>query len=73
MLPPPMRSPRHENKTRVGWAVGGGIEHMWTRNWTIALEGLFVDLGRASHRTVCRTGPGKTTRFSNQTVIGRVR
>ena len=34
------------NKTRVGWVVGGGVEHMWTRNWTIAMEGLFVDLGR---------------------------
>jgi outer membrane immunogenic protein len=58
-----------ESKTRVGWTVGGGVEHMWTRNFTIALEGLFVDLGR---RTVTNaTEPSKTTRFSNQAFIGR--
>jgi outer membrane immunogenic protein len=60
-----------ESKTRVGWAVGGGIEHMWTRNWTIALEGLFVDLG--SKKVVHPSEPGKTTRFDNQVVIGRVK
>jgi outer membrane immunogenic protein len=63
-----------ESKTRVGWAVGGGVEHMWTRNWTVALEGLFVDLGRSSV-----TSPpvfanfSKTTKFSNQAVIGRLK
>jgi outer membrane immunogenic protein len=57
------------SKTKVGWTVGGGVEHMLNRNWTIGLEGLFVDLGK-SHVTV----PGlKTTRFSNQAVIGRVK
>jgi outer membrane immunogenic protein len=64
-----------ESKTRVGWAIGGGIEHMWTRNWTVALEGLFVDLGRSTVSTP--TFPGspfsKSTRFSNQMVIGRVK
>jgi outer membrane immunogenic protein len=58
------------NKTRVGWVVGGGVEHMWSRNWTIAMEGLFVDLGRASAPL---TGTSKTTRFSNQAVIGRLK
>jgi outer membrane immunogenic protein len=60
-----------ESKTRVGWAVGGGIEHMWTRNWTIALEGMFVDLGR---KTVNHPfDSNKTTRFDNQIVIGRAK
>ena len=61
-----------ENKTRVGWAVGGGIEHMWTRNWTIALEGMFVDLGRSKSITF-PTGPSKSTRFDHQIVTGRVK
>ena len=60
--------PKSESKTRVGWVVGGGVEHMWSRNWTIALEGLFVDLG---DKTVTTAIPAKTTKFSHQTVIGR--
>ena len=60
-----------ESKTRVGWTAGGGIEHMWSRNWTIALEGLYVDLGK---KVVVNTRDSdKTTRFSNKAVIGRVK
>jgi len=58
------------SSTKVGWTVGGGVEHMLNRNWTIGLEGLFVDLGKSSVATV---GNFKTTRFSNQAVIGRVK
>jgi outer membrane immunogenic protein len=57
------------SKTKTGWTVGGGVEHMLSRNWTIGLEGLFVDLGKSS----IDLGGGKTTRFSNQAVIGRVK
>jgi outer membrane immunogenic protein len=60
-------SQRH---TRVGWVVGGGIEHMWSRNWTWGLEGLFVDLGHSD--VTCQCGE-KTTRFSNQAIIGRLK
>jgi len=56
------------DKTKVGWTVGGGVEHMLNRNWTIGLEGLFVDLGKSTVNTF-----GKTTRFSNQAVIGRAK
>jgi opacity protein-like surface antigen len=55
----------------VGWAVGGGVEHMLNRNWTIGLEGLFVDLGR-SNLTFGQSG-NKTTRFQNTAVIGRLK
>jgi outer membrane immunogenic protein len=58
------------SKTKTGWTVGGGVEHMLNRNWTIGLEGLFVDLGRTS---VSCSECSKTTRFSNQAVIGRVK
>jgi outer membrane immunogenic protein len=60
-----------ESKTRTGWTFGGGIEHMWTRNWTVALEGLYVDLGRKAY-----THPAdatKTTRFSHQAFIARLK
>jgi outer membrane immunogenic protein len=56
------------SKTSVGWTVGGGVEHMLNRNWTIGLEGLFVDLGRSNLDT--KIGRFK---FSNQAVIGRVK
>jgi outer membrane immunogenic protein len=58
------------SKTRTGWTVGGGVEHMLSRNWTIGLEALFVDLGKSS-------GPSldfnKTSHFQNQQVIGRLK
>jgi outer membrane immunogenic protein len=60
---------KSESKTRVGWVIGGGIEHMWTRNWTVGLEGLFVDLGHST--AVSSADPLKTTKFSNQAIIGR--
>jgi outer membrane immunogenic protein len=56
------------SKTKTGWTIGGGVEHMLNRNWTIGLEGLFVDLG--SNTVGVKS---KTTRFSNQAVIGRVK
>jgi outer membrane immunogenic protein len=58
------------SKTRTGWTVGGGVEHMLSRNWTIGLEGLFVDLGK-SHVNV--TSDNKTGTFRNQAVIGRLK
>jgi len=59
---------KSESKTRVGWAVGGGVEHMWDRHWTVALEGLFVDLGNS---TVTSPNGSKSTHFANQLMIGR--
>jgi outer membrane immunogenic protein len=31
---------------RVGWTVGGGIEYGVGSNWSVKLEGLYVDLGK---------------------------
>jgi outer membrane immunogenic protein len=61
---------KSESKTRVGWTIGGGVETMFTRNWTFAIEGLFVDLGKKS---VDPFGSSKPTTFSNQAVIGRAK
>ena len=63
---------KSESKTKVGWVIGGGIEHMWTRNLTIGLEGLFVDLGNSTV-TAPSLASDKTTKFSNQAVIGRLK
>ena len=55
-------------KTKVGWVIGGGVEHMLTRNWTVGLEGLFVDLGK---NTVVNPTSGKAAAFYNHAIIGR--
>jgi outer membrane immunogenic protein len=34
-----------QNETRVGYAVGGGIEKMFSPNWTVKLEYLYLDWG----------------------------
>jgi outer membrane immunogenic protein len=49
--PDPTSATWVENSTRNGYAVGGGIEHMLTPNWTVRLEGLFVDLGEKTLST----------------------
>jgi len=40
-------SPLTGNATsNVGWTIGGGLEYALTNNWTVKLEGLYVDLER---------------------------
>ena len=31
------------NNNNIGWTVGGGIEYAFTPNWTVKLEGLYVN------------------------------
>jgi outer membrane immunogenic protein len=56
------------SRTKTGWTVGGGVEHMLNRNWTIGLEGLFVDLGRSTIDT-----DFGSLQFNNQAIIGRLK
>jgi outer membrane immunogenic protein len=35
-----------ENKTRVGWTAGVGVEHMFSPHWTARAEFRYVDLGK---------------------------
>lgn len=61
---------KSESKTRVGWAIGGGVEHiLWNSHWTVGLEGLFVDLGSST----VTNSEHKTAKFSNQAIIGRLK
>ncbi len=62
--------------TKVGWVIGGGVEHRWTRNWSFKAEALYYDLGR---ETGC--GPGQNggtggtgycTEFHHEVIVGRV-
>jgi outer membrane immunogenic protein len=61
------------NTTRAGWTVGGGIEHMFARNWTAKIEALYADFG--DWKTINVLFPGQVgpyrSRFEHQVVTVR--
>jgi outer membrane immunogenic protein len=63
-----------EQGNRSGYAVGGGIEHMFGAHWTVRLEGLYVDLGKktlgAQTTGVCDFICLPVT-FQNEAIIAR--
>jgi outer membrane immunogenic protein len=66
-----------EQTTRTGYVIGGGIEYMFSPNWTARLEGLFVDLGTKAVNPVGTCSAVGTAAscvpvtFSNETTIAR--
>jgi len=46
------------SETRLGWTLGGGIEYMLTRNWTIRAEYLHLDFGTATGAGTGNVAPG---------------
>jgi outer membrane immunogenic protein len=65
--------PFSSSSTKTGLAVGGGVEHMLSPNWTVRLEAMFIDLGHSSVSVVPSSkGSPFTATFSNQMVVGRV-
>ncbi len=59
-----------ETKARSGFIWGGGVERMFTPNWSGRIEALAVDLGNDTVTTVASTGT-YITRFTNKAVIVR--
>jgi outer membrane immunogenic protein len=59
------------SKTKTGYVVGGGMEHKLSQNWSVALEGLYVDLGTTSAQWLGNSS--KTTHFKNSAVIGQLK
>lgn len=51
-----------------GYAVGAGIEHAFTNNWSAKLEYLYVDVDRGGSRQYTSTGPAP---FRNITGVRR--
>ncbi len=49
---------------RVGYALGGGLEYEFTRDWSVKAEGIYYDLGRKDHVSIDQiagtTGVGLT-------------
>ena len=48
---PPGSSSGSFSDTRFGWTVGGGLEWMFSPNWTAKVEYLYYDLGSARYAT----------------------
>lgn len=52
---------------RDGWTVGGGIEYMWSPNWSVKAEYLFFDFGQNSLSWT--DGRGNTFNFERELQI----
>jgi outer membrane immunogenic protein len=59
------------NNTRVGYAVGAGVEYAFAPNWSIKAEYLFTDLGRNNRTYLLGTGPGFTLTGREQNHVVR--
>jgi outer membrane immunogenic protein len=58
-------------KTRSGWTVGGGIEHMFARNWTAKIEALYADFGSWTASGPNVGGLIYRTRFEHEVITVR--
>jgi outer membrane immunogenic protein len=63
-----------DDKTRLGWTAGVGVEHMFDPHWTLRGEWRYVDLG--THTAQCVNGndvcAGAHAEFSNTLMLGLV-
>ena len=46
------------NTSNTGWTVGGGVEYAVTNNWTLKVEGLYVDTGEGRKTRAFDNPPG---------------
>jgi outer membrane immunogenic protein len=64
--------------TRVGWTVGGGIEWMFTPNWTAKVEYLYMDIGDTTNTafltspTGAVVGANVTSRVTDNIIRGGI-
>jgi outer membrane immunogenic protein len=60
--------------TKCGWTIGGGFESRLQRNWSVKVEYLYVDLGRADFTAFLPTNaPPLTAAFSQKVTDNIVR
>ena len=60
------------DKTKAGWVIGGGVEHMFAPHWTGRIEARYVDFGH-SDATVCvNSATCYRGTFSNSLLMGLV-
>lgn len=55
-----------------GWVVGAGIEHAWTDNWLVRLEGFYFDLGSEDGEAVAEQIEVDTFEVDQEIWVGRI-
>jgi outer membrane immunogenic protein len=62
------------SQTKVGWTAGAGAEYALTRNWSVKLEYLYVDLAATDVQMMDPTRPGQSInyRFQHHDNIARI-
>jgi outer membrane immunogenic protein len=64
------------SETRIGWAIGGGVESKIASNWTAKVEYLHFDLGTISDTTLSKATfaawPGKPIMGVNSDITGNI-
>jgi outer membrane immunogenic protein len=52
ITPPPVQPPQipdgFANKTRTGWTLGGGVEHIFVEHWSVFIEYNYIKLSNSS-------------------------
>ena len=56
----------HISDTRVGWTIGGGLEWLFSPNWSVKVEGLYYDLGTVRFAS----GPLENTFLTSEVIAG---
>ena len=64
--PPAPFASWNQSTTKVGWAVGAGMEQSIDKNWSLMVEYLYVDLGSVSTNFV--TAAGTYGQFCNASI-----
>jgi outer membrane immunogenic protein len=55
-----------------GWVVGAGIEHAWTDNWLVRIEGLYFDLGSEDGEVSNNINETDTFDVDQEIWVGRI-
>jgi outer membrane immunogenic protein len=72
-LPPFVSFTGSDSTIKAGWAIGGGLDYGVTRNWTVGVEYLYMDLGRVSYTEANAVFAPASVTISNRAVMNIVR
>lgn len=55
----------------TGWTVGGGVEYAFTQNWTVKLEGLYLNMNNNNQTLAFFNPPGGVLPAGTYTAVGQ--
>ncbi len=59
------------DQVRATWTVGGGVEHMLAKNWSVRVEALYADFGTTPVQTIAGFGGNYQAKFTNALTVVR--